>query len=212
MIRMWLRWSWRDLSRRWVQVAAIALVLALGTGTFAGLTSLTRWRIASNDASLELTRMWDLRAELPAGTEVSQGSLHAVLAELDHPEWVARAGERLVLPTLVDASAADPEGGTILVSGRLVGTELGGKHLDGDVAAEARIMGSIHLPHAAFPEQLDDLVGAQPGAGLLRHGQRESTDRLSGSAVCRFSLPGRCEALELCGALGRASGGVRCRH
>ena len=76
---MWLRWSWRDLRRRWVQVAAIALVLALGTGTFAGLTSLTRWRIASNDASFELTQMWDLRAELPLGTEVPQGSLHAAL-------------------------------------------------------------------------------------------------------------------------------------
>lgn len=138
---MWLRWSWRDLRRRWVQVAAIALVLALGTGTFAGLTSLTRWRIASNDASLELTQMWDLRAELPLGTEVPQGSLHAALEQLDHPEWIALAGERLVLPTLVDASDADPTGQrAILVSGRLIGVELGepGGAVAGAFAMEGR--------------------------------------------------------------------------
>ena len=35
----------------------------------------------------------------------------ASLGRLEHPEWIALAGERLVLPTLVDASDADPPWG-----------------------------------------------------------------------------------------------------
>ena len=38
---LWLRWSWRYLRARWLQVFAIALVIALGTGSYAGLLSLT---------------------------------------------------------------------------------------------------------------------------------------------------------------------------
>ena len=34
-----LRWSGRDLRRKWVQVAAIALVIAIGTGLFSALGS-----------------------------------------------------------------------------------------------------------------------------------------------------------------------------
>ena len=38
---LWLRWSWRDLRARWLQVLAIAMVIALGTGSYAGLSSVT---------------------------------------------------------------------------------------------------------------------------------------------------------------------------
>ena len=38
----------------------IAVMIAFGTGVFAGLSSVTEWRIASNQASLELTNMYDL--------------------------------------------------------------------------------------------------------------------------------------------------------
>ncbi len=48
---IWLRWSWRDLRSRWVQVAAIAVVIAVGTGLFSGLRSMNDWRGLSNDAS-----------------------------------------------------------------------------------------------------------------------------------------------------------------
>ena len=34
-----LRWSWRDLRSHWAKVVAIALVIAIGTGGYAGLTS-----------------------------------------------------------------------------------------------------------------------------------------------------------------------------
>ncbi len=45
------RWSWRDLRSRWVPVTALAFIIALGTGAFAGLGGTTDWRIRSNDAS-----------------------------------------------------------------------------------------------------------------------------------------------------------------
>ena len=52
---LWLRWSWRDLRARWLQVLAIALVIALGTGSYAGLSSLTEWRrISTDDAYAQL--------------------------------------------------------------------------------------------------------------------------------------------------------------
>lgn len=37
---LWLRWSWRDLRRRWLMVSAIALIIAIGTGVYAGFTSM----------------------------------------------------------------------------------------------------------------------------------------------------------------------------
>ena len=42
-------------------VAAIALIVALGTGTFAGLGSTAEWRRQSNDASFAHLRMHDLQ-------------------------------------------------------------------------------------------------------------------------------------------------------
>ena len=49
-IGWWLRWSWRDLRSHWIAVTAIALVLAIGTGVYAGLGSTAEWRRQSNDA------------------------------------------------------------------------------------------------------------------------------------------------------------------
>ena len=31
---MWMKWSWRDLRSRWVQVVVIALIIALGVGAY----------------------------------------------------------------------------------------------------------------------------------------------------------------------------------
>lgn len=46
---LWLRWSWRDVRSRWVQVGALALVIALGTGTYAALLSTSGGDRQSND-------------------------------------------------------------------------------------------------------------------------------------------------------------------
>jgi putative ABC transport system permease protein len=83
-VRLWLRWSWRDLCRRWVQVAAIALIIALGTGTYAAMSSVMVWRMNSNDASYAATNMYDVRVKLSAGSFAEAGGLKARLAESEH--------------------------------------------------------------------------------------------------------------------------------
>jgi putative ABC transport system permease protein len=56
-----LRWAARDLRKRWAQVFAIALIIAIGTGVYAGLGSTSAWRRESNNASFALLHMYDLR-------------------------------------------------------------------------------------------------------------------------------------------------------
>ncbi|MGZ4486114.1 MAG: ABC transporter permease [Nocardioidaceae bacterium] len=105
-VRLWLRWSWRDLRQRWLLVTALALVIALGTGSYAGLGGTTAWRIASNDASYALMRMHDLRVTLPAGGFVPTGALTRAAHGIPDADAIAVAQERLIAPTLLDASAS----------------------------------------------------------------------------------------------------------
>lgn len=114
----WVRWSGRDLRRRWVQVAVIALVVAIGTGVYAGLTSVLAWRSVSYDASYELLNAHDLRVALAEDGFVDEGVLLDALDAMEHPGWVVAAEERLIAPTQVDAST---DGKTVLVPGRIVG-------------------------------------------------------------------------------------------
>jgi putative ABC transport system permease protein len=116
-----LRWATRDLRRKWLQVAAIALVIAIGTGLNSALESTAIWRRQSNDDSFELTAMYDLRVRSTEGVDAPTGAMLAVLDSLPDPSVVAAAEERLVVPTQVDASTADE---TILVPGRIVGTDV----------------------------------------------------------------------------------------
>ena len=48
---------------------------------------------------------------------------------------------------------------------------LGAQHLERDALFDGGVLGQVHLAHAAFPEQLDDLVAS-------RHGRAEQ--RVSG--------------------------------
>jgi putative ABC transport system permease protein len=121
--RFWLRWSLRDLRERWLLVLAIALIIALGTGVFAGMWSTTAWRHEAIDASTRLLRMHDLRVELAQGAAVPDDSLLAIVDALENRAAVDVATERLVVPVAVDASAA---GRTILVPGTLIGADLAG--------------------------------------------------------------------------------------
>jgi hypothetical protein len=100
--RLRLRWSWRDLRTRWPPVAAIALIIALGTGTFAGLGSTAMWRRQSNDASFALARMHDLRVTLPEGATVDEATLSTAIDQLPHADSVTARAERLVGSTQVD--------------------------------------------------------------------------------------------------------------
>lgn len=118
-----LRWSARDLRRRWLQVAAIALIIGVGTGVYAALGSTATWRRESNDASFEALNMYDLRVKAAEGLDAAEGTMRAALGRLDDPQVVVAAEERLVVPTQVDAST---ESKTILVPGRLIGVDVAG--------------------------------------------------------------------------------------
>lgn len=116
--RLWLRWSWRDLRKRPLQVIAIALVIALGTGLATSLSSVKEWRVASNDASFALLRHHDVRATLPDGAFAPTGALARAVGGA---AGVDAAREQLVVPTQVDASRP---GMTVLVPGLLVGQRI----------------------------------------------------------------------------------------
>lgn len=120
MRRLWWRWSWRDLRARWLQVAAIALIIALGVGTSAGLTSTAKWRRLSYDASFERQRMFDIRAVVPTGTFVDADQLAAVGAALRERGLAAASAVQTEGPSQVDASSGRS---TVLVPGRIVGVE-----------------------------------------------------------------------------------------
>lgn len=128
-MRFWLRWSARDLRQRRLLVAAIALVIAIGTGLAAGLGSMESWRVQSNDASFAALAYHDLRLSLIEGSYAERGELLAVLDSLPDPGVVAAAEERLVVATEIDASGA---GRTLLTPGELVGVDLadGGPGVD----------------------------------------------------------------------------------
>lgn len=125
--RLWVVWSWRDLRRRWRLVTALALVIALGTGVYAGLGGTSAWRILSNDLSYGSLRMHDLRVQLPEGGFAREGTLLAAVDGLDDASSVDVAVERLVAPTLVDASTATDE---LLVPGEVVGMPTGQAPVD----------------------------------------------------------------------------------
>jgi putative ABC transport system permease protein len=120
----WLRWSWRDLRSHWIAVTAIALVLAIGTGVYAGLGSTAEWRRQSNDASFAALAMHDLRVTLSPGTFVAQAALLGAIASIDGAASVDAVTERLVVDSQVDTG---PSGGaeSVLVPARLVGMTFG---------------------------------------------------------------------------------------
>ncbi len=117
-----LRWSWRDLRHRWVQVGALSLVVALAVGTWAGLGGTDQWRRNSNDLSFAALNIHDLRVELTPGSYVPQGTLTEVVGAIEHPQWVEATEERLLLPTQVDASTATA---TVLAPGEILGVPTG---------------------------------------------------------------------------------------
>ena len=115
-----LRWSWRDLRAHWAKVLAIALVIAIGTGAYAGLSSNANWRRTSYDASYGLLAMYDVRVHLATGAYVEDGRLSDVVGSIEHASWVDAADERLVVPTQVRVDGPD---GEILVRGELTGAD-----------------------------------------------------------------------------------------
>jgi putative ABC transport system permease protein len=116
-LRFWLRWAARDLRQRWLQVIAIALIIALGTGMFSGFGGMESWRIASMDKSYGMLNMYDLRLSLTAGSRLPQEEAIQALSQV---AGVRVVEPRLLLDTQVDVLGSDPE---ILVVGQIIGVE-----------------------------------------------------------------------------------------
>ena len=158
-----LRWSWRDLRRRWVQVGTLAMVIALGTGSYAALLSTSAWRRQSNDASFELLHTHDVRVALAQGSSVAQGSLLALLRRLPPGAGITGARERLIVATQV----AGPKG--VLAPGELVGTGTG----PGPGVDTVAVTAGRGLPAAGgMPSVIVDRAFAErndlPDNGILR--------------------------------------------
>ena len=117
-LSLWLRWSWRDLRSRWVQVVVIALIIALGVGAYSGLTSTTKWRKATADNGYAVLNMYDLRVQLADDSAVDTGSMLAVVANADTDGVVAVAEERLQVPIQVSTVTQD---GDVVVRGLVIG-------------------------------------------------------------------------------------------
>ena len=198
---LWLRWSWRDLRARWAQVCALALVIALGTGTYAALLSTSAWRTQSNDASFALLHTHDLRVALDQGSTVPEGSLLSLVSRLPHAADVTGARERLIVPTQV----AGPHG--VLAPGELVGTGTGpGPGVDTVSVAAGR-----GLPAAGGGAPTTDGLPAVvldrgfahqnslPDAGMLR---------VAGGAQVRYTGIGQSPEYFMGGGGGGAGGGA----
>ncbi len=128
------------------------MVIALGTGSYAGLSSVTRWRRASTDEGYRTLAMYDLRLRLPEGADVPEGTL-AELIRGDTALPLAAAQERLIVEVQVDASTA---GSVILVPGVLYGAPVGS-------AAE------VNTLHVAQGRGLTEGDSGQPVALLERN-------------------------------------------
>lgn len=167
----WLTWSWRDLRGHWVRVVVIAMIIALGTGTYAGLASNAEWRRVTADHNYDLLDMYDLRVRLANESRVPQGTLVAQIDALDHPEWVTSAEERLIAPTQVDAST---ESETILVRGRVIGVPVAdpGQPAVNDVypAMGRRLEPADHGQPVALIERNFAMFYDLPETGTLRLG------------------------------------------
>ncbi|WP_220386553.1 ABC transporter permease [Frankia sp. ArI3] len=135
---LWWRWSLRELRQRLLLVVAIAVMIGLGTGLYAGLTSSSHWRRQSYDASYARLNVHDLRVAVGAGATVAQGRLAAVVRSLPAAAAVTADAERLVLPTEIDASRP---GHTVLSRGELVGIDLTARPpVDGVSVARGRAL------------------------------------------------------------------------
>lgn len=171
-----LRWAARDLRRRWPQVVAIALVIAIGTGAYSALGSTATWRRESNDQSFERLHMYDLRVKAADGVDAAEGQMLAVLDRLEDPGMVEVAEERLIAATQVDASTGDQ---TILVPGRIVGMDLrdGGPHVNGVEVATGRgrslTSADAGAPRVLVERNFADFYDLPPERTLRLAGDRE---------------------------------------
>ncbi len=197
---MWLfrlRWSLRDARKRWIQIVAIGFTLAIGIGLYAGLSSVTQWRLASIDKSLEATSMYDLRATVGEGGDVPAGSLARIASEID---GIDRYNERLLFDTQVETVV---EGEELLVHGRIVGMDLSGGE---PVVNDVYLIDDAARPvsHSATPQVLVNRGFSTfwdlPASGELTVGGDVGVDYVGSAVSPEFFL-----IIEGNGSLGRSN-------
>lgn len=138
-LRLLLRWSWRDLRSHWAKVLAIALVIAIGTGGYAGLTSSAEWRRVSYDLNYRELAMYDLRVDLATGSFVTEGDIAALVSTVPSAASITGMEERLIIPTQVDASTGED---VVLVRGEITGSDFsdGGPSVNSHFAYTGRLL------------------------------------------------------------------------
>ena len=105
MLGLRLRWALRDARARWLQVGAIALMIAIGAGMYSGLSSTTQWRFASNEAQL---RSYEhVRHPRPARRRGPFSRAARWRPWRRGIEGVELVEERLIVQTQVDVDAGD---------------------------------------------------------------------------------------------------------
>jgi putative ABC transport system permease protein len=114
----WLRWSWRELRTRWLQVILIALIIALGTGMSTGMSGVGVWRMEAIHLSYDRLHMYDLQLELADGSYVQYDEVQSVISGI---AGVEVAEGRLIMPALIDAST---EESPLRVRGRIIGVDV----------------------------------------------------------------------------------------
>lgn len=119
-IRFWLRWSGRDLRKRAAQVVAIAAIIALGAGIYAGLGTTSEWRLRSLDASAARLAAHDLDVALISGLTVDRSRAVAAVRAAGRG-WIDDVEARLVVHAPVTAT----RGTTIIpAAGEVLGVDL----------------------------------------------------------------------------------------
>ncbi len=165
-LSLWFKWAWRDLRQRWLQVVAVAMVIALGTGAYSGLGSNAPWRTRSYDESYAGLNMYDLKMELSPGSYLDAAGLAQVV---DAVAGIREREMRLILPTFVDASTPQR---TIVVPGRIVGVDVlaGGPAINGIHISAGRTLEADDSGELAciLEHNFASYYGLQPGSQEIR--------------------------------------------
>jgi putative ABC transport system permease protein len=118
-IRFWLRWTWRDLRKRLLQVVAIAAIIALGSGLYAGLGSTSVWRLQSLNATFTGLAAHDVEISPVTGFFAPQNQLLNAVRSAGGP-GLRTVEVRLVANLPVRAGRS----GQIAAAGVIVGVDL----------------------------------------------------------------------------------------
>lgn len=168
-LRFWLRWSARDLRKRAAQVVAIATIIALGAGVYAGLGAVSEWRLRSLDASAVRMSAHDIHIALISGLTVDRSQALRAVSRAG-TGWMADVEARMLVHVPVTAT----RGATIVpAAGEVLGVDVAtGPHIDRWQVTAGRDLGRTDA--GAPVALLDEHFAHQhhlPASGVIRVGR-----------------------------------------